>query len=133
MQLTKATKNGLADVLDQAPAVREFVFVDPDGPRVLDAMLKDKTTFMRIMSRAGNPMAALIEMHDLARELRQPQQPAQQLPDNVIPMPQQAQQQPASPMPHLGKPGAGSGGTQAPSIWNSDDDLIAFCRKGRHV
>ena len=121
VQLSKATANGLADVLDQAPAVREFVFTDPDGPRVLNAMLSDKGSFMRIMGRAGNPMACVIEMHDMARELKAPQ--VQQV--------QQVQQQPV--MPHIGKPGAGGAGAATPSIWNSDEDLIDFCRKGRRI
>ena len=121
VQLSKATANGLADVLDQAPAVREFVFTDPDGPRVLNAMLQDKGAFMRVMGRAGNPMACVIEMHDMARELKAPQ--AQQAP--------QVQQQPV--MPHIGKPGAGGAGASTPSIWNSDEDLINFCRKGRRI
>lgn len=120
-QLSKATANGLADVLDQAPAVREFVFTDPDGPRVLNAMLQDKAAFMRIMGRAGNPMACVIEMHDMARELKAPQ--VQQV--------QKVQQQPV--MPHIGKPGAGGAGAATPSIWNSDEDLIDFCRKGRRI
>lgn len=121
VQLSKATANGLADVLDQAPAVREFVFTDPDGPRVLNAMLQDKAAFMRIMGRAGNPMACVIEMHDMARELKTPQ----------APQVQQVQQQPV--MPHIGKPGAGGAGAATPSIWNSDEDLIDFCRKGRRI
>ena len=121
VQLSKATANGLADVLDQAPAVREFVFTDPDGPRVLNAMLQDKAAFMRIMGRAGNPMACVIEMHDMARELKTPQ----------APQVQQAPQQ--SVMPHIGKPGAGGAGAATPSIWNSDEDLIDFCRKGRRI
>lgn len=122
-QLSKATANGLADVLDQAPAVREFIFTDPDGPRVLNAMLQDKAAFMRVMGRAGNPMACVIEMHDMARELKAPQVQQQQ----------QQQEQPRSVMPHIGKPGAGGAGASTPSIWNSDEDLINFCRKGRHI
>lgn len=122
VQLSKATANGLADVLDQAPAVREFVFTDPDGPRVLNAMLQDKAAFMRVMGRAGNPMACVIEMHDMARELKMPAQQQQQ-----------QQEQPRSVMPHIGKPGAGGAGAATPSIWNSDEDLINFCRKGRHI
>ena len=120
-QLSKATANGLADVLDQAPAVREFVFTDPDGPRVLNAMLQDKGAFMRVMGRAGNPMACVIEMHDMARELKAPQ------------VQQQQQEQPRSVMPHIGKPGAGGAGASTQSIWNSDEDLINFCRKGRRI
>jgi hypothetical protein len=122
-QVSKATANGLADVLDQAPAVREFVFTDPDGPRVLNAMLADKTAFMRVMGRAGNPMACVIEMHDMARELKQA--PAVQQ--------QQQQQQPKPVMPHIGKPGAGGAGPAAPSMWNDDEALINFCRQGRRV
>lgn len=120
-QVTKATANGLGEVLDNAPVVRDFIFGDSEGPRVLNAMLSDKNAFMRVMSRAGNPMSCIIEMHDMARELRQPQQQVQQ-------------PQPSKPvMPHIGKPGAGGAGATTPSIWNSDDDLIEFCRKGRRV
>ena len=122
-QVSKATANGLAEVLDQAPTVREFVFTDPDGPRVLNAMLSDKGAFMRVMGRAGNPMACIIEMHDMARELKAPQ--VQQV--------QQEQPAPKPVMPHMGKPGAGGAGAATPSIWNSDEDLINFCRKGRRI
>lgn len=122
-QVSKATANGLADVLDQAPAVREFVFTDPDGPRVLNAMLADKTAFMRVMGRAGNPMACVIEMHDMARELKQAPTVQQQ----------QQQEQPKPVMPHIGKPGAGGAGPVTPSMWNDDEALINFCRQGRRV
>lgn len=72
-KLKRAVDNGLAEVLDQAPAVRDFVFSQPSGAKVLDAMLNDRDTFLRIMRNADkNPTLATEEMHKLARELEKP-------------------------------------------------------------
>lgn len=113
----KGVANGLAEILDEAPAVRDFIFSSPDGPVVLNEMLLNKDSFVRIMSRAGNPMNAIIECHDMAKELasrakEQPEEPA-----------------PTRTMPKLGKPGAGSAPSTAPSIWKDDASLIDFVRK----
>lgn len=115
-RVQKGVANGLAELLDEAPAVRDFIFSSPEGPTVLNEMLASKESFVRIMSRAGNPMTAIIECHDLAKELasraKEPEQPA-----------------PTQKMPSLGKPGAGSAPSTAPSIWKDDASLIDFVRK----
>lgn len=118
------TKNGLAEVLDEAPAVRDYIFNDPNGPIVLNEMLKDKGTFVRVMSRIGNPVNATVEMHDIAREVaaRRSSQPAQ-------PVSQPPVQ--AGTMPQMGKPGSGVKGSAAPTMFSSDDALIEWCRKHR--
>lgn len=121
-RVDRAIKNDLASVLDEAPAVRDFIFQSADGPVLLDAMLKDRDTFVRVMSRKDNPMEATIECHDIARECRAArnrQQPAVQKP---------AESKPA--MPNLGKPGGG-GSTGSTSMFDSDQDLINYVRGNR--
>ena len=113
--LKRAVDNGLAEILDQAPAVRDFVFQAPEGPLVLNEMLSDKNAFMRIMSRGGNPMSAIIEMHDLAKEI----QTRAQAP---------AEEKPKSTMPNIGKPGAKQAG-HAATMWESDEALLDYVRK----
>lgn len=115
--LKRAVDNGLAELLDQAPAVRDFVFQAPEGPLVLNEMLSDKGAFMRIMSRGGNPMSAIIEMHDLAKEI----QSRAQAP---------TEEKPKSTMPNIGKPGAKQAG-HAATMWESDEALIDYVRKHR--
>ena len=115
-RVQKGVANGLAEVLDEAPAVRDFIFSSPEGPTVLNEMLASRESFVRIMSRAGNPMTAIIECHDLAKELAsRAKEPEQQAPTQK--------------MPSLGKPGAGSAPSTAPSIWKDDASLIDFVRK----
>ena len=110
----KGVNNGLAELLDEAPAVRDFIFSSPEGPVVLNEMLVNRDSFVRIMSRAGNPMTAIIECHDLAKELanRPAEEPA-----------------PAKTMPKLGKPGAGSAPSTDPTMWKDDAILIDFVRR----
>ena len=71
------------------------------------------------MSNAGNPMSAIIEMHDLAREIANRSKQPDPTP---APQPEQPKQ-----MPHLGKPGTVSGGART-SVFDSDRDLIKFIR-----
>lgn len=116
--LKKGYQNGLAEVLDEAPAVRDYIFGNPDGPAVLNEILNSKESFIRVMSRAANPMTAIIECHDLAKEISArksaPEQP-----------------QPRTVMPNIGKPGAGSAPSTAPSMFKDDDSLIDFVRRHR--
>lgn len=114
--VNKALEHGLGEVLDNAPAVREFVFTNPEGPAVLNEILSNKESFVRVMSRAANPMSAIIECHDLAKEIKA--RPAQV-------------QTPPPPMPSLGKPGAGSAPATAPDMWKDDRELIDFVRRHR--
>lgn len=118
-KVNKGIANGLGEILDNAPAIRDYVFSNPNGPIVLNEMLSNKESFIRVMSNAGNPMSAVIEMHDLAREIAsRSKQPV----ETPAPQPEQPKQ-----MPHLGKPGTVSGGART-SVFDSDRDLIKFIR-----
>lgn len=112
----KSVANGLADVLDEAPSVRDYIFSNPNGPIVLNEMLRNRDSFVRIMSRGASPMEAVIECHDLAREIA-----------SRVPEPEQ----PKPTMPNLGKPGAGSAPRTAPDMWNDDSSLIDYVRRHR--
>lgn len=118
-KVNKGIQNGLGEILDQAPAIRDYVFGNPNGPIVLNEMLSNKESFIRVMSNAGNPMSAIIEMHDLAREIANR---SKQPDPTTAPQPEQPKQ-----MPHLGKPGTVSGGART-SVFDSDRDLIKFIR-----
>ena len=112
-KVNRGIENGLGEILDNAPAVRDYIFTNPNGVRVLDRMLSDKETFVRVMSNAGNPIAATIEMHEVAREIAAG-----------------SQQRPASTMPKIGKPGAKTGAGNV-GIGGSDRDIIRFLRSRR--
>lgn len=118
-KVTKGVANGLADVLDEAPAVRDFIFSNPQGPVLLDEILNSKESFIRVMSRAAHPMDAVIECHDLVKEV---------LARNAAPV---EPNQPPKVMPNLGKPGAGSAPATAPDMWKDDRSLIDFVRRHR--
>lgn len=113
----KGVANGLADVLDEAPAVRDYIFSNPNGPAVLNEMLQSKESFVRIMRLAANPMDAVIECHELAKELSSRKaEPASA---------------PTPKMPSLGKPGAGGSTRTAPDMYHDDASLIDFVRRHR--
>ena len=116
-RVQKGVANGLADVLDEAPAVRDYIFSNPNGPAVLNEMLQNKESFVRVMRLAANPMDAVIECHELARELSS---------RTAAPV------QPTVPkMPSLGKPGAGGSTRTAPDMYHDDASLIDFVRRHR--
>lgn len=123
-----ASQNGLGELLDNAPSVKDFVFTMPDGVAVLNEMLNDRNTFIRVMQASVNPMVCTVEMMRIAQEARQrgfkaPQQQQMDLQNTQ----QQAQPQ---GMPHIGKPGARQGGGTSRPL-NSDADIIDFLRAGR--
>ena len=113
-KVDKALKNGLGEILDNAPAVRDYIFGHADGPVVLNEMLSNKDSFVRVMNSAGNPMDAAIEIHDLLREIRE----RATVPPTV------------ATMPHLGKPGSSSAGAYGGNGYNlkSDDDIVNYLR-----
>lgn len=118
-KLRRGVQNGLAEILDEAPAVRDYVFSMPEGPVVLNEMLSNKDSFIRVMSRAAMPDIARIEMYELAREIR-----------NRSQVPPQEAPQARNAMPPIGKPGAKQGGSSG-SMWDSDEALINFARSHR--
>lgn len=119
-RLEKGVKNDLQGVLANAPAVQDFIFGTPDGPLVLNEILKDRNAFVRIMSRGSNPTLAIIECHDLAREIRQKRAMASQ-PVETAPK-----------MPRMGKPGAGSSRPTAPDIYNDPAAMLEWVHNRRN-
>ena len=118
-KVNKALANKFGEILDEAPAVRDYVFGHPDGPLVLDKMLSDRNAFVRVMSRGNNPIAATIEMYEMAKEIKAERAGAQAEQPHVQEHPQI--------MPSIGKPGKGSGNS-APDVFGSDDSLLKYIR-----
>ena len=115
-KVNKGITNGLGEILDNAPAIRDYIFGNPNGPAVLNEMLSSKESFVRVMRNAGSPMDAVIEMHEIAKEINgkkknAPVEPAEQ----------------KSQMPKIGKPGAKSGAART-SVFGSDRDIINYIR-----
>ena len=117
-----ALKNGLGEFLDNAPSVKDFIFTMPDGVAVLNEMLTDRNTFIRVMQASVNPMACTVEMMNVAQQARQ--RAAQQQQQQAMDL--QQQQQPQG-MPHIGKPGARQGSGVGRRL-DSDADIIDFIR-----
>lgn len=111
-KLKKGISNGLGEILDNAPAIRDYIFGNPNGPAVLNEMLSSKETFVRVMRNAGSPMDAVIEMHEIAKEINGKKN---------------APEAPKAQMPKLGKPGAKSGSAKT-GVFGSDRDIINFIR-----
>ena len=109
-RVNTALANGLGEVLDSVPVVRDFVFRNPEGPIVLDKMLTSEDSFRKVMSQT-DPTMMIIAAHELARE----QAPA----PAPVPAPQ---------VVHMGKPGSRSVSSEAGSMFNSDKDLLAYVR-----
>lgn len=111
-KVNKGISNGLGEILDNAPAIRDYIFGNPNGPAVLNEMLSSKESFVRVMRNAGSPMDAVIEMHEIAKEVNRKKN---------------APVEPKTQMPKLGKPGAKSGGAKT-GVFGSDRDIINFIR-----
>ena len=114
-KVNKGIANGLGEILDNAPAIRDYLFSNPNGPAVLNEMLSSKESFVRVMRNAGSPMDAVIEMHEIAKEINGKKNAP------VEPVEQKAR------MPKIGKPGAKSGGAKT-GVFGSDRDIINFIR-----
>ena len=112
-KVNRAIENGLGEVLDSVPAIRDYIFKNPEGPVVLNKMLSDRDSFARVMSQT-DPTMMIIAAHELARE---PSAPA---PQPVV--------EEAPKVPHLGKPGARNASSDAGSMFGSDKSLLSFVR-----
>jgi len=115
-KVNKGIANGLGEILDNAPAIRDYLFGNPNGPAVLNEMLSSKEAFVRVMRNAGSPMDAVIEMHEIAKEINGKKNAAEA-----------SERTPKTQMPKLGKPGAKSGGAKT-GVFSSDRDIINFIR-----
>lgn len=113
-KVNNALANGLGEVLDSVPAVRDFVFRNPEGPIVLDKMLSSEGAFTKVMSQT-DPTMMIIAAHELAKEQAPAPAPA--------PAPAAVPQ-----VVHMGKPGARGASSDAGSMFNSDKDLLAYVR-----
>lgn len=114
--VNRAIDNGLGEILDTVPTLRDFIFKNPEGPVVLDKMLSDRNSFVRVMGQT-DPTMMIIAAHELATESRAAAQP-----------PVQQEEVPQPRVPHLGKPGARNTSSDAGSIFGSDKSLMAFVR-----
>lgn len=108
-RVSNALNNGLGEVLDSVPPIRDFVFRNPEGPVVLDKMLTSEDAFRKVMSQT-DPTMMIIAAHELASE------------------PKQVDPNPVPNVVHMGKPGARNVSSSAGSMFNSDKDLIAYVR-----
>lgn len=113
-KLSLAVKNGLGEVLDNAPMVRDYIFQQADGPALLSRLLDDRDSFVKVFSQR-DPMSSLLAAHDIVRGLHEPAAPAAE---------------PVSRLPSVGKPGAG-GGSPAPDMFSDDSALLKFIRQPR--
>lgn len=111
-KVNKAIDNGLGELLDSVPAIRDYIFKNPEGPIVLNKMLSDRDAFVRVMCQT-DPTMMIIAAHELARESVAPVQPVVEETHTV---------------PHLGKPGARNASSDAGSMFGSDKSLMAYVR-----
>ena len=119
-KLAIANENDLGSVLREAPAVRDFIFTNPDGPILLNEILNSKDAFVRVFSRSNNPEDARWVCNAIAYEARNKAKVVDNQPA-VAP----------KVMPNLGKPGSGSAPSTAPDMWKDDKSLIDFVRRHR--
>lgn len=112
-----ANRNGLGQILDACPAASDYLFNNPQGPKVMERLLNDRDAFMRVF---GDGHASQLDVYyslrkveeDIAREAAQPNHAA-----------------PAKKaMPAIGRPGRQAGGGSAPDIFNDDDALRSYIR-----
>lgn len=113
-KVNRAIENGIGEILDTVPVLRDYIFKNPEGPVVLDKILSDRDSFVRIMSQP-DPTLQLIEAHEIAKEAARP-----------APVTEPVDSTPK--VPHLGKPGARNASSDAGSMFGSDKSLMAYVR-----
>lgn len=112
-----ANRNGLGQILDACPAASDYLFNNPQGPKVMERLLNDRDAFMRVF---GDGHASQLDVYyslrkveeDIAREAAQPNPAAPQ----------------KKAMPAIGRPGRQAGGGSAPDIFSDDDALRSYIR-----
>lgn len=118
-------QRGLGEILDKVPVAADFLMYNPRGPIVFERMLNDRAAFERVFNeRVTNPMDIYYELRRLdesiaAEKPAEPQTP--QAPQT---------QTPQATVPHLGKPGKQSASNTKPDIFNDDDAMLQFLRRG---
>lgn len=115
--VTKAYRNGLAELLDTVPPAKSFLLENgTTGVKVLDKVLKDRDTFTRVFRPNQDPVSMLIELHAIAHEVNLPTQAP-----SVATVTETAPKKTA-----IGRPGQGKGA--APGELHGRD-LILHMRK----
>lgn len=104
------TAKGLGDLLDACPVASDYLLASPRGPKVLDRLLTDKASFVRVFDPRGvTPMDQYYELKAIEREIygNVSTEPKEQ-PKAEVPAPEKQ----APKAPKYGKPGAqGQGGS----------------------
>lgn len=119
-QLQYAAQNGLGTILDNAPGTWDFLSRDPNGPKVFEKVLNDKTYFQRMFLNNRTDLGMLVTAREIARELAGTPTPT------PTPAPAPAHAKPGV-VPNIGKPGAGGNGA-APDIFTDDAALKKYIR-----
>lgn len=110
----KTNNSPFGAVIDACPVAADYLFHDPDGPRVFERILQDEATFARVFNEDRlSPLAIYYELRDIAKEMKA------------------SAGTPAKPsMPKLGKPGKQASSNAKPDIWNDDDAMREYIRHG---
>lgn len=117
-----ANKNGLGEILDNCPVASDYVLHNPKGPLVLEKLINDKETLLRVFGQKGaSALDIYYELRNVERELSA--QPA--------PAPAPAAATPSNRMPHLGRPGKQAGSGAQPDIFADRDAMRSFIRSMR--
>lgn len=119
-RLQYAAKNGLGEILDNAPGTWDFLSRDPNGPKVFEKVLFDNAFFQRMFLNNRTDLGMLVTAREIARELAGTPTPTPK------PAPAPASAKPGV-VPPIGKPGAGGNGA-APDIFSDDAALKKFIR-----
>ena len=110
-KVNRALDNGLGEILDTVPTLRDYIFKNPEGPVVLNRMLTSRDDFTRVMMQT-DPTMMIIAAHELANRQPEPVQTPVEAPT----------------VPHIGKPGARNASSEAGSMFGSDRSLMAYVR-----
>lgn len=110
-KVNRALDNGLGEILDTVPTLRDYIFKNPEGPVVLNRMLTSRDDFTKVMMQT-DPTMMIIAAHELANK-----------PVETVQTPVEA-----PVVPHIGKPGARNASSEAGSMFGSDKSLMAYVR-----
>lgn len=95
-----AIQRGLGEILDQCPVASDYLFNDPNGPKVFERMLDDSQVFRRVFNpQRTSPMAIYWELKQVEQEI------------STAPNPNGAPAPAPKPIPKMGKPGRQAGGS----------------------
>lgn len=101
---------GLGELLDACPVASDYLLGNPRGPKVLDRLLTDRDSFVRVFDPRGiTPMDQYYELKELEREIYGKAATAV----TEVPPAVEEPEPPRKAVPKYGKPGAQGGGRSA--------------------